>query len=331
MDNIINETEFKTIVGYNPFLESKKNNGRLGRKATQSYVYYLDMFSLLSMIAYRWDNIPLEIPNYQIEKCLFYTGTAGMVKDDIVDKYVILPALKQGALDIYGEPITWKLYSYAKTYNKVFTNNKDGFVCFSNNLRKSNLYLAYRYAVRLQMIDEIIDMNIDQQKTPYILLTDEKTRKTLETILNQMDLGKRAIVTTKELDLENVLKTLDLDVELKAKDLIEAKREIFNEACMYLGITTNVSEKKERLIASEVASTERRFDIYREIGLAPRKYFCEKVNKGFGLNIDVNYVLDEKELEDMENAIAISNKQNRLNINDKVDIKKATKIKKDKK
>lgn len=325
---IINDNEFKTIVGYNPFLNMRSGNGRKGSKAIESYCYYFDMLMLLSQIAYRWKNIPTEIPNYQMERCLFFTGIAGLYKDKTLDKYVILPCVKHsGGLDIYGEAEQYKVYSYSNTYNKIFTNNKDGVICFNNNIKKPNMYLAYRYSKRLQLIDEIIDLNISQQKSPYIIICNEKTKNTLKQIITKISLGEEAIYGTKELDIENVIKTLDLQVELKAKDLIEAKKEIFNEACMYLGITTNISEKKERLIASEVSSSERRFDVYREIGLAPRKYFCEKVKKVFPdlNNIDVEYVLDDKELEDIKNQIMLTNKTNRVEMQNKAYKKKEDK------
>lgn len=324
-ENIIAQ-DLNTIIGYNPFLNTKKGIGRLGKKAMISYNYYIDMLTLLTQIAYKWENIPDEIPNYQMEKCLCLTGSVGLTYDNEINKYVALPCvIYSGGLDIYGEGKQYKLFSYSNTYNKIITKNEDGVICWNNNIKKSNIYMILRYAERLQLIDEIIDLNIKQQKSPYILICDEKTKTTLKTILSKIELGEESILTTKELDLENVLKPLELNVELKAHDLIEAKREIFNEACMYLGISANLSNKKERLIASEVATEEKRYDIYRQIGLEPRKYFCKLANKLYNLNLDVNYVLDEKELNEMNELISDTDVSNRA---DK--IKKAKKIVKDK-
>lgn len=309
------QLEFLNMLGYNPFVETKKGNGRYTRKAINSYIFYYDIFALLSQIAFKWENMPLEIPNYQIEKCLFLHGSAGFSYDDVIKKYICLPAIKTGnGFDIYGEAKKYRLYSYTNSYRFDIENNENGFVCFNNALKKPNFYLAYRYACRLQMIDEIIDMNIDQQKTPYIIITDEKTKKTLESLMNKIELGDRLVYATKELDIEKAVTTLDLKVELKANDLIEAKREIFNEACMLLGISANLSNKKERLIESEVQTEEKRYDIYRQIGIAPRKYFCDKVNKKYkGLNLDVNYVLDAEELKEAEEIIAKATKTKRDN------------------
>lgn len=315
----VNEiTEEMAIQGYNPFVYTKKGIGRLGKKAMESYIFYFDILAMLSQIAYEWENMPLEIPYYQIERSLFYYGIAGFTKDDVADEFVCLPAIiYSGRLDKYGEGKEYKLYSVDKDYNYKITKGKDGLICFNNSIKKGNVYLAYRYAKRLQMLDEIMDMNADQQKTPYVILANEKTKKTLNTIFTQVELGERAIYTTPDLDLEKVLSTLDINVDFKGIDLMDFKREIFNEACMYMGITANLSNKKERLITSEVKSEERRYDIFRMIGLKPREYFCKQVNKMYNIDLRVQYVLEEKELQEMENIVATSTMTKRKEVKEK--------------
>lgn len=306
-----NTSRFKTLLGYNPFIATKKENARLGKSIINSYRFYFDMITLLCMSRFKWENIPIEIPQYQLEKCLFYGGMAGITFDDIAEKFVILPVVYTSrGLNMYGEPKSFTLFSYSSAFQiSNIQNYKDGVICYNNNLKDGNLFLTYRYSQRLQLIDDIIDMNVDKQRTPYIIICpDEKERISLKQFLEKIELNTGAVFARKDFTKENII-TLDLRVELKAEELLRVKREIFNEACLYLGLTSNLSNKKERLISSEVASESKRYDIYREIGLQPRKYFCQQVKKIFNLDIDVSYI--GTLTEEIENVIIDPQKEER--------------------
>lgn len=317
------EQDFQKIIGFNPFIAPKTYNAKLGNKIMQSYRFYFDMLSLLAMSRFKWKGIPKEIPNYQIEKCLFYSGMAGLTYDDVAEKYVILPVVYgSDGLNMYGEPNRFKMFSYSSIVN--YDNlllNKDGLICYNNSLKESNLFLCYRYAQRLQMIDNIIDMNIDKQKSPYIILcSDRKEYLALKAFINKISLDTPAIYETKDIVSENI-KTLDLKVELKADELMKAKREIFNEACLYLGITSSLSNKKERLISSEVDTETQRYEIYRQTALQTREYFCEKVNELYGLKLSVNFSTLQNEKID-ENILNTGNNKNEKAKKIKKEIKK---------
>ena len=311
-NQIDNQTsQYKLLLGYNPFVNSKKDNARLGKSIINSYRFYFDMLTLLCMSRFKWENIPIEIPQYQIEKCLFYGGMAGMTYDDVAEKYVILPVVYTSrGLNMYGEPKNFTLFSYtsAVQYPKL-ENGKDGVICYNNNIKDGNLFLTYRYAQRLQLIDDIIDMNVDKQRTPYIIICpDEKESLSLKQFLNKIQLNTGAVFARKDFTKENIT-TLDLRVDLKAEELMRVKREIFNEACLYLGLTSNLSNKKERLISSEVESEAKRYDIYREIGLQPRKYFCKLVKNLYNLELDVKFI--DTDTEEIAETMLDTSKENR--------------------
>lgn len=307
------EMNFEKIIGYNPFIAKNKNNARLGKTFIESYIFYFEMLSLLAQSRIKWNGIPEEIPQYQIEKCLFYTGMAGITYDDVADEYVILPvAYTNRGLNMYGEPNKFKLFSYtnAVTYNNL-SNGKNGLICYNNSIKSGNLFLCYRYATRLQAIDTIIDMNIDKQKCPYIIIVkDRKEYLALKSLINQLNLNKDAIYETKN-SFDDNIKTLDLRVELKSEDLMKAKREIYNEACLYLGITSSLSSKKERLINSEIENETMRYEIYRQTAMQPREYFCKRVKKLYGLDISVEFSTLKDFDKTIENTIIDTNIKDR--------------------
>ena len=69
----------------------------------------------------------------------------------------------------------------------------------------------------------------------------------------------------------------------------DLKHEIFNEALTYFGISNINTVKKERLISDEVTHNLGGTEVEKHVRLNSRKEACEKINKMFGLNIDVEY------------------------------------------
>jgi len=60
-----------------------------------------------------------------------------------------------------------------------------------------------------------------------------------------------------------------------------------NEFFTFLGINNVNSDKRERLITNEVDANNEQIEFSAKIMLDSRKKACEKINKMFNLNIDV--------------------------------------------
>ena len=73
--------------------------------------------------------------------------------------------------------------------------------------------------------------------------------------------------------------------------------QIWNEALTYLGISNNNTQKKERMITDEVVRNMGGTIASRYSRLSPRKKACKLINKMFGLNIDVRFREDFREMD----------------------------------
>ena len=67
------------------------------------------------------------------------------------------------------------------------------------------------------------------------------------------------------------------------------KRQIWNEALTFLGVYNANTEKRERLVDSEVTSNLGGVNASRLSGLTTRKEAAEKANQKFGWNISVDF------------------------------------------
>ena len=138
------------------------------------------------------------------------------------------------------------------------------------------------------MLDRIIDVNANAQRTPVLIQGTEKQILTLLNLYKQYVGNVPFIFGDKNLDL-NALNVLNTQAPYIADKLTELKSQVWNEVLTYLGISNVNIQKKERLITDEVARTQGGTIASRYSRLESRRQAAEKINDMFGLNISVDF------------------------------------------
>lgn len=138
------------------------------------------------------------------------------------------------------------------------------------------------FALRLYEAEQTAMVNIKAQKTPVLLLMDEKQRLTMENIYSQYDGNRPVIFGDKNSLGENVIKAINTQAPFIADKIIDYKKEIWNEALTFLGINNIMVDKKERLITDEANSNNELINLNLQSYLAPREEACRQFNEKFG-------------------------------------------------
>ena len=138
------------------------------------------------------------------------------------------------------------------------------------------------FALRLYEAEQTAMVNIKAQKTPVLLLMDEKQRLTMENIYSQYDGNKPVIFGDKNSLGENVIKAINTQAPFIADKIIDYKKEIWNEALTFLGINNIMVDKKERSITDEANSNNELINLNLQSYLAPRQEACRQFNEKFG-------------------------------------------------
>lgn len=253
--------------------------------------YYLSRLSELAMSMFTWNNVPDSIDTRFLEYTLFYEGAAVFFQDEnmITDKdngYLALQVALGGNLNVYRVPDYRRAYA-TNGYHKQL-NAKNSVIIWNNMLRMPEYGRMLFYARKLYEIDRTIDVNIKAQKTPVMILCDEKERLTMKNIYMQYDGNQPFIFGTKDLDLKQ-LQVLNTGAPLVADKLQMLKNNIWAEAMMCLGIPNQSGEKKERLVANEAVLSQGGTLASRSSRLRMREEACEEINNMFGLHMSVEY------------------------------------------
>lgn len=248
---------------------------------------YTDYFYRLMLIArsiYKWENLPNNIDEKWIERYLFTDGKC-MFFNDNEKGFMITKCSEAGQLNFYDEPTM--LRGYGTDYvGDVLTNNEECILVRNNDEMIPTSPTIQLFALRLAEISRTIDVNINAQKTPLVILCNEKQRMTLKNLYKQYEGNEPAIFGSKDLDLQDI-SVLKTDAPFVADKLQIQKHAIWNECMTFLGIGNANQDKKERLVADEVSANNEQIEYSAQVMLKERQNAAERINKLFGTNINV--------------------------------------------
>ena len=260
----------------------------------QSYIQYVNRLTELSISMFEWKNLPPTVDRRYIELELFKNGSVVYFNDEIIGD-LCLDCIASGRLDVYGEPYIRRAYSRYNQYQKMLKPN-NSVIIWNNYLRTNSVLDVEIFSRRLWLIDRIIDVNVNAQKTPVLVQGTEKQRLTLLNLYKEFDGNAPFIFGDKNLDL-NALKAISTDAPFISDKLYQLKTQIWNEALTYLGISNINIQKKERLITDEVTRNQGGTVASRYSRLDCRRMAVDKINAMFGTNIEVNYREDFQSID----------------------------------
>lgn len=260
-----------------------------------TYRQYLNRLTELAISMFEWKNLPKTVDERYLELHLFETGCMVYFKDEVIGD-LCLDCIVNGRLDVYGNPLLRRAYSGYNNYQKLLKYN-NSVIIWNNYLHSNSILDVEMFARRLYNIDRIIDINANAQKTPVLVLGNEKQRLTLLNLYKEYDGNAPFIFGDKNLDI-NALKALSTNAPYVCDKLYQLKTQIWNEALTYLGISNINIQKKERLITDEVTRNQGGTIASRYSRLETRRQAVEKINEMFGTNIEVNYREDFQQVGD---------------------------------
>ena len=257
-------------------------------------IQYFHRLTELSIAMFEWKNLPDSIDPRFLELTLFAQGQIVFFKDEVLG-YLALPNAGSGELNVYRIPTKRRAYA-VNGYSRDL-DDKNSVIIWNNLLHTPSRLDVQMFAKRLYEIDRIIDVNIQAQKTPVLIRVKDTQRLTLKNIYEKYDGNQPVIFATNDFepDTVSVLKT---DAPFNADKLYTLKIQYWNEALTYLGISNTNVTKKERMISDEVIRNMGGVIASRYSRLEARRQACDEINRMFGLDIEVDYREDYREVDD---------------------------------
>ena len=254
----------------------------------QTYIDYLERIKKICLSMFEWENLPSSMNARFIEMCLYYNGQAALLYDDDYG-YINTMACDGGYINIYGLPTEINCYSYRFNQRRTLfmqdTGEEKGKECIlvmNNYERVPTAATVNLFAMRLAEAQRSADINIKSTRTNLLITTDQKQYMTLKKLYEEYDGNTPVIFADKNLITPEAVKAMKTDAPFIAKDIMDYKRDIWNELLTTLGIA-NLSEKRERMVTDEIDSNNELVNLNLQSMLIPRKEACRQFNEKYGL------------------------------------------------
>ena len=258
---------------------------------------YLLRFKRVALSVFEWVNLPSSMNAQWLEYCLYYNGMCALLKDEQYG-FINTNCSSDGTINIYGLPNRLNCYSFEyHTSRKLYTGLVEGLTENQKRVKENQECILVQnnwdrmptcgsmelFTYRLYEAQRTADINIISQKTPVLIVIDEKQRVMMEQLYNQYN-GNSPFIFGDKLQLEsNKIQALKTDAPFIADKVMDYKKEIWNEALTFLGINNIMVDKKERLITDEANSNNELINLNLQSFLAPRQLACKQFNEKFGL------------------------------------------------
>ena len=274
---------------------------------------YVDVVNLLfekCVRIFKWNNLPKNLPQREIEKYLITLGFCGFVKD----KKCGLMVSNGGMSDPTQYSDVFKKFTYARPTAKggVVTIGEDCVIIRNTSMMNSLSGLIRRTASQLAHADITLRAALVNYRANEVLSADDDaTAESINAYYDSLYDGKlKAIVDS---GLINGVKNLSSSKSYAdLLKLTDVKNEIMRSFFAEIGIRQK-SDKRERLVTEEVESDSMMLLFNIHDMLEQRQVACEEINKIFGLNMSVelseewNYLKKERSVSDEVSRISGKN------------------------
>ena len=255
-----------------------------------TFADYMNRLKKIAISIFEWVNLPESMNQRYLEETLFYYGMAALLKDDEYG-FINTRCATNGVINIYGLPTSLNCFSFdfsriKKLYTGLPMNEDTDDTCIlvmNNWDRIPTVATIQLFAYRLYEAESSAMTNIKAQKTPILITVDESQRLMMENMYSQYEGNRPVIFGDKKQLADGVIKAIKTDAPFIANNIMEYKKEIWNEALCFLGISNLQVEKKERLVTDEVNSSNELINLNLQSFLIPRQEACKQFNKKYGL------------------------------------------------
>ena len=274
---------------------------------SRTYVDYLERMKKIAMSMFEWVNLPESMNSRYLEMCLYYKGQAALLYDENYG-YINTQAADSGYINIYGLPTKINCFSYS------YNDTRDLYVPDATGQEKTDECILVMntyeriptcasvelFALRLAEAQRTADININAMRTPVLIRTDKNQELSLRNLYAQYE-GNTPVIFADRMQLNpDDIKVFKTDAPFIANDIMQYKVQIWNEFLTTLGVS-NLDEKRERLITSEIDSNNELVNLNLQSFLSPRKKACQEFNDKYGLTGEK--AIDVKVRSDLYNII----------------------------
>ena len=244
---------------------------------------------LLATSRFKWRSEQIEpfdhLSEY-IEMLLYLKGQCALFNDN--GQWKVRCCVPTGGINEYGEPNSFTITDYNGNNTIVVNSDDERFIQIKNNSDCiPTIFWILKYVNRVTKIERTMDLNIDAQKTPYMIETSPEIHLSIQNIFKQIREMDEVVYVDQKTGIKDNVKVLNLDVPYLVDKLYTQKTNEFNDLLNFLGINT-VKEKTAHILYKEATATDELTDSYLDMFSSTRIRALEIAKKrGIKLSLSI--------------------------------------------
>lgn len=280
---------------------------------------------LLATNRFKWESDEIQ-PKKQlseyIEKLLFIKGQCALFKE--IDGWKVKCCVPTGGINEYGQPSSFTLTDYNGNGTVTVDIDDERFIWIKNNNDCiPTIFWILKYCNRVAKIERTMDLNIDAQKTPYVIETSPEVHLSIQNIFKQIRAMDEVVYVDQKTGIKDNVKVLDLNAPYLVDQLYSQKVNEYNDLLNFLGLNT-VKEKRERLLYDEARISDEITDSYLDMFARPRVLAYREM-KEKGINVKLLELKVDNDMDAMN--ISDTGDENNEQNNKPVEVTENTNIK----
>lgn len=275
---------------------------------------YMRLMQAIATSMFEWKNLPTTMDERYLERSLFLYGSAALFWSDTYNAYINTNCTVNSKINIYGLPTEVNCHSFdfnesREVYNSPGAPGKEkGEECIlvlNDREMLPTVSVVLLYAYRLTEAQRVADVNINAQRTPVTIMTNENQRLSVINAYQQFEENTPVIIGDRDnFDLSSI-KVLKTDSPYVADKIMDYKQRIWNEFLTAIGVNNIERTKRERMISGETEQNNEVVNYNLQNFLLPRQKAANEFNEKYGLYGDK--AVEVRVRSDLQNVIKQQN------------------------
>lgn len=280
------------------------NTRKMTYKGAYRFLYALLTNRAVSL--FDWQGLPFEQHELEIPMQMNGQGYTGVVYSETLARWLVANGSGVGVTEY---PDKWLTYTWACPLTQgVGTIDQSAFIARNNSILMSSRFMIDHYAHL--MAHALLSMQailINSRATGFATASDDQKRKRLLAFYQALEEGKTDVILSDE--------TLEGTLNQKPFDFISDKisgngsnildywqlfQNLYKDFLAMIGVSKS-TDKRERLITSEVAQDLPLYRFNIEDMLDQRKKLAADLSKAFGHNVTVDLAESVKQSQEVPN------------------------------
>lgn len=268
-------------------------------KNTEVFDNYFDWMSLIALTMFEYINLPdtgnerylewnfyfrgmagaFDYGNLEVDLGKSIDGTVNVVKPSFGRQEIVTSGITPGGAFTPYQNYTW----YTCYFDNGMSYQVPERLCVfgrNNYFLKPTYLVAEYYAYKIANLELTIDQNVNAQRMPYVIETDEDGVLSAQNEMAQI-LGFEPIIYRNTRSHDFDIKIHRTETPFIAPDLYIMRNNYWNEFLSYIGVNNANTTKRERLNTEEVQSNNELLGLSSGMLLTARKEFCNEYNRKF--------------------------------------------------